>query len=107
MFKELNIANIFDRQTSDFSRTTATVFGRSRSLFSQDLDLARKLLDSINDARNSVPEQPLAFKTEILHDPGICLPGNTEETYMSKDGRIKKENYRQLIERKNFPIIEI
>ena len=74
------------------------------AFFSQDLDLARKLLDTISDARSSVPEQPLAFKTEILHDPEICLPGNTEETYMSKDGRIKKENYRQLIERKIFPL---
>ena len=36
--------------------------------------------------------------------PEYVCRATLEETYMSKDGRIKKENYRQLIERKIFPL---
>jgi sialic acid synthase SpsE len=42
----------------------------------------------------------MVLKTEILDDPEICLPGDTLETYASKDGQVRTENYRALIERK-------
>lgn len=72
--------------------------------FSKDLALARELLQEIVEASNKVHWQPTLFKTEILHDPEICLPGGYMETYSSKDGRVKKENYRDLVERKIFSL---
>ncbi len=72
--------------------------------FGQDLDLAREMIHRIIQIGRDVPNQPMILKTEILHDAEICLPGETLETYASKDGRVKQENYRALIERKVFPL---
>jgi sialic acid synthase SpsE len=72
--------------------------------FSKDLVLAKDLLQKIVESSNQIYWQPTLFKTEILHDAEICLPGNYMETYASKDGRVRKENYRELVERKIFPL---
>lgn len=70
------------------------------SYFNGDYQLAKRLVESIIEARAMVPEQPIVLKTEILNDPDICLIGDLEETYTNKVGQVKKENYRKLIERK-------
>jgi sialic acid synthase SpsE len=75
-------------------------FAEIGSYFNGDVALAAQMITSILDAQQRVPEQPVALKTEILNDPEICLPGDTMETYASKDGRTRQENYRELIERK-------
>jgi len=72
--------------------------------FGQDLELAREMIGRIVDAGRAVPHQPMALKTEILHDPEVCLPGDTLETYASKAGEVKRENYRALVERKVLPL---
>lgn len=79
-------------------------FAEIGSYFNGDVDLAARMIQRILDAQGQVPEQPVALKTEILNDPEICLPGDTLETYASKDGRTRKENYRDLIERKAVPL---
>ena len=48
----------------------------------------------------------MVLKTEILDDPEICLPSDVLETYASKGGAVKQENYRALIERKVMPTAE-
>lgn len=68
--------------------------------FGQDVKLASEMVQRIIAVGQSIGEQPMILKTEILHDADICLPGETLETYASKDGRVKQENYRELIERK-------
>lgn len=75
-------------------------FAEIGSFFNGDYELARRMIKKVIDAGRSVPDQPMVLKTEILDDAEICLPGETMETYTSKDGRIYKENYRELIERK-------
>lgn len=79
-------------------------FAEIGAFFGQDLDLARGMLARIFDAAQKVARQPVLLKTEILHDAEICLPGDTVETYASKDGAVRRENYRALIERKVFPL---
>ena len=74
--------------------------------FGQDIDLAREMIGQIILAGRLVPEQPMILKTEILHDPEICLQGNLMETYAAKDGRVQHENYRALIERKVVPLAQ-
>lgn len=78
-------------------------FAEIGSFFNGDPGPARELIRRIIDCRAEVPEQPLVLKTEILDDPDICLPGGTLETYASKGGAVKQENYRALIERKVMP----
>ena len=73
--------------------------------FNTDFELARSMINRIIDAGRTVPQQPLILKTEIMYDPEICLPGDTYETYAAKDGRVQRENYRSLIERKVFPLV--
>lgn len=68
--------------------------------FGQDVGLAAEMIQRIVADGRVVPQQPMVLKTEILHDPEICLPSETMETYASKDGRVRQENYRALIERK-------
>jgi sialic acid synthase SpsE len=75
-------------------------FAEIGSFFNGNPEPARELIRRIIDCRDAVPEQPVVLKTEILDDPEICLPGDTVETYASKGGGVKKENYRELIERK-------
>ena len=75
-------------------------FAEIGSFFNGRPEPARELIQRIIACRDAVPEQPVVLKTEILDDPEICLPGDTIETYASKAGGVKKENYRELIERK-------
>lgn len=75
-------------------------FAEIGSFFNGRPEPARELIRRIIACRDEVPEQPVVLKTEILDDPEICLPGDTLETYASKGGGVKKENYRALIERK-------
>ena len=75
-------------------------FAEIGSFFNGDPAPARELIRRIIECRDAVPDQPVVLKTEILDDPDICLPGDTMETYASKAGAVKRENYRALIERK-------
>ncbi|WED41906.1 N-acetylneuraminate synthase family protein [Legionella cardiaca] len=70
------------------------------SYFNGDYQLAKNMIEMIIKARAMVPSQPVVLKTEILNDAEICLPSELQETYTCKGGQIKKENYRELIERK-------
>lgn len=72
--------------------------------FGQDKELAKQMVGQVIDAARQVPQQPVVLKTEILNNPEICLPGDTLETYASKSGAVKQENYRALVERKVFPL---
>jgi sialic acid synthase SpsE len=72
--------------------------------FGQDMGLAGDMIKRIIATGRSVPHQPMVLKTEILHDADICLPGDLMETYAAKDGRVQRENYRALIERKVVPL---
>lgn len=75
-------------------------FAEIGSFFNGRPEPARELIERIIACRDAVPEQPVVLKTEILDDAEICLPGDTMETYASKAGGVKQENYRALIERK-------
>lgn len=75
-------------------------FAEIGGFFGQDIELASDMIMEIIHAGREVPHQPMILKTEILHDAEICLPGDTQETYAAKDGRVQRENYRALIERK-------
>jgi sialic acid synthase SpsE len=75
-------------------------FAEIGSFFNGRPEPARELIRRIIACRDEFPEQPVVLKTEILDDAEICLPGDTQETYASKAGGVKKENYRELIERK-------
>lgn len=76
------------------------------SYFNGDYQLAKDMVETIIKASSMVPSQPVVLKTEILNDPEICLPGDLQETYTCKNGQIKKENYRSLIERKVMSLDE-
>lgn len=79
-------------------------FAEIGAFFGKDVGLAKTMITQIAEATSAVAHQPTILKTEILHDPDICLPGNTMETYAAKDGRVQQENYRALIERKVLPL---
>jgi sialic acid synthase SpsE len=79
-------------------------FAEIGSYFNGDVALAGNMIKQVLAARKAVPHQPLALKTEILNDAEICLPGDTIENYAAKDGRVRQENYRALIERKVVPL---
>lgn len=80
------------------------IFAEIGSYFNGDAKLAKSMIDRVIDARKKVPHQPMVLKTEILDDAEICLADNTLETYSSKSGEIRQENYRDLIERKVMPL---
>lgn len=61
---------------------------------------AFKFVDEILAASSRNPCTPVVLKTEILNNPEICLPEGIEECYTNKEGQIRKENFRALIERK-------
>jgi len=63
------------------------------TFFNQDIELATSFLKSIISSGANI------FKTEILHDPDICLKENINAKY-NYSGGTKNENYRELIERK-------
>lgn len=97
--------NIFSIGGFDLSHNTPPLFfAEIGAFFGQDVSLAKSMIEQILDARRQVPQQPLVLKTEVLHDPEICLVGDTVETYASKSGCVKQENYRALIERKALPL---
>jgi len=75
-------------------------FAEIGSFFNGDPKPAAELIGRIAACAKEAPQQPVVLKTEILDDPEICLPGETMETYASKAGEVKRENYRALIERK-------
>jgi len=75
-------------------------FAEIGSFFNGDPKPAAELIRRIVACAKAVPGQPVVLKTEILDDPEICLPGEAMETYASKAGEVKRENYRALIERK-------
>lgn len=79
-------------------------FAEIGSFFNGDLVLAERMLRAVLDAHRAVPDQPMVLKSEILDDAEICLPGDLQETYAAKDGRVKRESYRALIERKVVPL---
>ena len=79
-------------------------FAEIGSYFNGDFELAKYLVKRIIEARDAVSHQPVVLKTEILNNAEICLLDETEETYTDKNGQIKKENYRTLIERKILPL---
>lgn len=94
-------SNIFSIGGHDLSDNAPPLFfAEIGAFFGQDVSLAKSMIEQILDARRRVPQQPLILKTEVLHDPEICLAGDTVETYASKSGLVKQENYRALIERK-------
>ena len=64
------------------------------TFFNKDIELALQYVDDALEAGVKV------FKTEILHDANICLPGTgLEHQYTHAHGR-SIEDYRSLIERK-------
>jgi len=77
-------------------------FAEIGSFFNGDPAPARELIRRIVECAKQVPRQPVVLKTEILDDPEICLAGAAMETYTSKAGVVKQENYRALIERKSM-----
>jgi sialic acid synthase SpsE len=79
------------------------VFAEIGSFFNGDPAPARTLIERIVACRSQIPEQPVVLKTEILDDAEICLASGVQETYASKGGAVKTENYRALIERKVMP----
>lgn len=79
-------------------------FAEVGSYFNGDASLAMQLFRQIAEVRDRVEDAPVILKTEILDDPEICLPGELTETYVDKGGRVKRENYRELIERKAMPL---
>ena len=74
------------------------------AFFGQDIVMGKELISEVALARDSIPELPIVLKTEILHDEDVCLPGDTAETYESKSGEVRQENYRALIQRKVVPL---
>ncbi|CAA7622581.1 conserved hypothetical protein [Magnetospirillum sp. LM-5] len=68
------------------------------TFFNQSLEQARSY------ARRIAAAGPVVFKTEILHDPEICMAGTgIQAAYAHAHGR-RVEDYRQLIERKCNPL---
>lgn len=68
------------------------------TFFNQDLSLAEEYLRKISEAGAPI------FKTEILHDPNICLKDTgLEHRYQHAKGE-SVEDYRALIERKIVPL---
>jgi sialic acid synthase SpsE len=68
------------------------------TFFNQDIDLAIAYLNQIVQAGAQV------FKTEILHDPEVCLANSGIKAVYSYADGVSEEDYRQLIERKVVPL---
>jgi sialic acid synthase SpsE len=65
------------------------------TFFNEDVDLALKMVNHL--VKSGIP----VIKGEVLHDVNICLNSDLSESYYSPTkGKIIKENYRDLIERK-------
>ena len=74
-------------------------FAEIGTFFNQDIKKAKLLINKIVKIRNK-SSTPIILKTEVLHNPDICLRGSASEIYFSKKGKKKVENLRELIERK-------
>ena len=74
------------------------------TLFNQDLDLARMLIERIRAARKAAIHTPILLKGEILHTAEICLDEHALEHYYSRSGEHRAELYREVIERKVVPL---
>lgn len=68
------------------------------TFFNQDMQEATDLVHALADAGARY------IKGELLHDADICLPTEATEQYLDHDAKVKRENYRQLIERKTVPL---
>lgn len=66
--------------------------------FNSDTGLAIALIDMLADAGVSL------LKGEVLHDASICLNDDTMVSYADRDGVVRSERYRDLIERKVVPL---
>lgn len=69
------------------------------TFFNKDIDLAQSYLRQI--ARAGAP----IFKTEVLHDPEVCLDTDTVLKYNHAHGT-KVERYRDIVDRKCVPLID-
>lgn len=70
------------------------------TFFNQDMGLAHDYLTRIHEA--GVP----VFKTEILHDPDVCLRASGLNITFNHAAGKKVEEYRKLIERKTVPLAD-
>lgn len=70
------------------------------TFFNQDIGLAEEYLAAIIAA--GVP----VFKTEILHNPEVCLRQSGLELKFNHASGQRTENYRALIERKTVPLAQ-
>jgi len=70
------------------------------TFFNRDIGLAMAYLEQA--ARAGAP----IFKTEILHDPDVCLPGTGLVHEYKHAGGASQEDYRALIERKCVPLAD-
>lgn len=70
------------------------------TFFNQDIDLARAYLEQV--AAAGVP----VFKTEILHDPDVCLRDTGLNCRFAHASGVELEDYRRLIERKTVPLAQ-
>lgn len=68
------------------------------TFFNQSMDLARTFL------RQAVAAGAPVFKTEVLHDPDVCLPASGLVHEYSHATGTAREDYRALIERKCNPL---
>lgn len=75
-------------------------FAEIGGFFNTDIDLATSMIQKVINASKVKKTIPVILKSEILDDAEICLPTDVMEPYADKQGNIKHENYRQIIERK-------
>lgn len=68
------------------------------TFFNQDEGLALEMVDRLAEAGVRV------IKGEVLHDPDICLDDGTAVRYPDRQGGMREEPYRRLIERKVVPL---
>jgi len=68
------------------------------TFFNQDIELAKAYLAGVVDA--GVP----VFKTEILHNPDVCLKSSGLQIKFNHSSGSQVEDYRALIERKTVPL---
>ena len=64
------------------------------TFFNDDIGVAIELIDALADAGVSV------LKGEVLHDASICLDDDTSISYVDREGAVRSERYRDLIDRK-------
>ncbi len=68
------------------------------TFFNRDVELACSYIKAAHEAGAPV------IKTEVLHDPGVCLPGTGLTHRYRHAGGASVEDYRALIERKTLPL---